>query len=199
MGTASQPISLEVYKRLQFRKEIFKTGCTVGLLAWLNERVPTLDKARCLPKVPRFFRWLNSLGLIFRVHAVTELSSLKRSYIQDFYRIGTEEKFVRAICHASEEAAQQIAVLKVELRKKDATIAKLLVNCKELDLVLSRRTVKLSARMRVMATRRVTQSMGMRQQTGWMWRQRRNILQEDEENQTKEDSEEEKHGEEEKK
>ncbi|XP_051132460.1 uncharacterized protein LOC127252351 isoform X2 [Andrographis paniculata] len=167
MGTASQPISLEVYKRLQFRKEIFKTGCTVGLLAWLNERVPTLDKARCLPK--------------------------------DFYRIGTEEKFVRAICHASEEAAQQIAVLKVELRKKDATIAKLLVNCKELDLVLSRRTVKLSARMRVMATRRVTQSMGMRQQTGWMWRQRRNILQEDEENQTKEDSEEEKHGEEEKK
>ncbi|XP_051130358.1 uncharacterized protein LOC127250923 [Andrographis paniculata] len=103
----------------------YLTGCTAGLLAWFNERVPTLDKARCLPKVPRLFRWLNSLGPMSRVHAVGELTSLKRLDIQEFYRIGTEEKFVRAICHASEEAAQQIAALKVELRKKDTAIARL--------------------------------------------------------------------------
>ncbi|XP_051121608.1 uncharacterized protein LOC127245008 [Andrographis paniculata] len=103
----------------------YLTGCTAGLLAWFNERVPTLDKARCLPKVPRLFRWLNSLGPMSRVHAVDELTSIKRSDVQEFYRIGTEEKFVRAICHASEEAAQEIAALKVELRKKDTAIARL--------------------------------------------------------------------------
>ncbi|XP_051137872.1 uncharacterized protein LOC127256084 [Andrographis paniculata] len=35
---------------------------------------------------------------------MTELSYLKRMDIQDFYRIETEEKFVRAIYHASEDS-----------------------------------------------------------------------------------------------
>ncbi|XP_051133282.1 uncharacterized protein LOC127252939 [Andrographis paniculata] len=69
----------------------YLTGCTAGLLAWFNERVPTLDKTRYS-------------GILSDRHG---------------------RKFVRAIFHASEVVAQQIAALKVELRKKDAAIARL--------------------------------------------------------------------------
>ncbi|XP_012842486.1 PREDICTED: uncharacterized protein LOC105962714 [Erythranthe guttata] len=41
-------------------KKTYVNGCTIGLLAWLYERVPSIGSPTSLSRFPRFFRWDSS-------------------------------------------------------------------------------------------------------------------------------------------
>ncbi|XP_051142876.1 uncharacterized protein LOC127259540 [Andrographis paniculata] len=119
--------------------------------------------------------------------------------IQNFYRIDTEKKFVRAICDALEEAAQKIAVLKVELRKKDVAIAKLTRKLQRARFSVVEENSEAECEDESDGEDEGDAEYGEETTDRMDVETKKKQLQEDEEDQTDKDSKEEKHGEEEKK
>ncbi|XP_073158591.1 uncharacterized protein [Henckelia pumila] len=69
-------------------------GCTVGLMAWVYERIPSLAVPRSLKMFPRLFRWGDSKIPLKTAKAESLLKSIDSTKILSIYLFYEEKKFL---------------------------------------------------------------------------------------------------------
>ncbi|KZV38990.1 hypothetical protein F511_40361 [Dorcoceras hygrometricum] len=108
-------------------------GCTVGLMAWVYERVPSLGVRRSLVMFPSLFQWVNSKIPLNAAKVELLLKSIDSTKILSIYPFVEEKMLLEVKLMDPEDGTSFMKSLQNLLREQMDEIQKLKWKCIELE------------------------------------------------------------------